>query len=191
MTNDPLPQLLASADATAGTFPPSPNGLADRVRAQLRRRQVRARTAAGAAVAVILVVASAIPLLHLKTHAPPVVIDGPATGVRQRDVTRLRDEIAALRAQAATGETTVAAMLRAEQRARQPSPARAATTDPVQRIRDQQDLAALALVRQADRLYRELDHRQSATTAYERVVALFPQTPSAIVARQRLVEIKG
>jgi ribosomal protein L29 len=190
MTHDTLGQLLARADEAAGAAPRSSEGVANCIRAELRRRQARRRTATGVALALLLVVATLIPIVHSRPHRViDLAIANRAIESRPPEVSRLRRELAALRAQANAGQLTVAAMLRAERRVRQ-SPARA-LADPVQRIYDQRDLAALALVRQADRLYRELDHRQSAATAYERVVELFPQTPSASVARQRLFEIKG
>jgi hypothetical protein len=194
MTNDPLGQLLSRADTAAGPVSPPADGIAGHIRAVLRRRQARRRTATGVTLALLLVVATLIPMVRPMVRSRPhramdLADVKPTFESRPKEVARLRRELDALRAQASAGETAVAAMLRAERRVRQ-SPARA-LVDPVQRIHDQRDLAALALVRQADRLYRELDHRQSAATAYEAVVALFPQTPSATVARQRLADIKG
>jgi hypothetical protein len=187
---DPLGELLSRADEAAEAGPRSSEGVANCIRAELRRRQARRRTATGIALALLLVVATLIPMVRSRAHRVIDLVGAkPAIESRPQEVARLQRELAALRAEANAGRTAVATMLRAERRVRQ-SPARA-LADPVQRIYDQRDLAALALVRQADRLYRELDHRQSAATAYERVVALFPQTPSASVARQRLVEIKG
>lgn len=192
MTNDPLAQLLTRADAAADAGIPDARAehSPQQIRAELRRRQVRTRTILGS-VAALLIAAVAIPLS--RPSRPPTVhnisINVPKIETNPREIARLRSEIASLQAQASAGEATVATMLRAEQRARR-APARPAA-DVIARIRDQQDLAALALVRQADRLYRELDHKQSAATTYESVLALFPQTPSATTARQRLAEIKG
>jgi hypothetical protein len=121
----------------------------------------------------------------------------PLHGVAPRDesrgleggatVERLRGEIAALRAEAEGRERIVATMLKAEGRAR--GALGRTVADPVERIRAQQDLAALALVRQADRFYRELDRKESAAAKYEQVMALFPESSWAAVARQRLMEI--
>jgi hypothetical protein len=184
MTSDPIGDLLTHADATAGPPQPRP-GLADRVRTQAQRRRTRARVTAGAVA--VLAIAGAFPAVRSTLRQRTTdVTSVPANAF---DAARLRQEITALRQEATAREKVVAAMLAGEARGRRP-PARS-PVDPLQRIRDQQDVAALALVRQADRLYHDLARPQRAAATYERVVELFPQTPWATVARQRLVEIKG
>ncbi len=190
MTRDPLSQLLSRADAEAGR-PVGPSlGLAGRVRAEARRR-ARVRATYTAAAVLLVAAAMAIPIVRhsLRPQVTNVAVVRPGPMRDGREVARLQNEIAALREQADSREAAVAVMIQGEARGRR-APARA-LADPQERIRDQQELAALALVRQADRLYRELDRKRSATATYQRVVALFPQTPWATVARQRLVEIKG
>jgi hypothetical protein len=58
-------------------------------------------------------------------------------------------------------------------------------------IRVQRERSALILVLQADRMYRELNLRQSALAEYRRVVELFPDSQAAHEARKRLTEIRG
>jgi hypothetical protein len=77
--------------------------------------------------------------------------------------------------------------------AQQRALARTPQPDPLAQIAAERDLGALALVRQADRRYRETNHPNpaAAATAYARVVELFPNTHAAAVARQRLAAIGG
>jgi len=67
----------------------------------------------------------------------------------------------------------------------------ASYSDPLQEIQKQVDKTAFILVYQANRMYRELDQKDSAIQAYNRVIELFPQSRWAEVARQRLSEIKN
>lgn len=63
--------------------------------------------------------------------------------------------------------------------------------DPDEQIREQTDKAALALLYQGDRFYRELNQPQSAIDAYEQVIRVFPKSRWAEEARQRLAKIKS
>lgn len=65
-----------------------------------------------------------------------------------------------------------------------------AEADPLKAISDQMDRAALTMVYQADRMYHELNLRESAMASYERTIKLFPKTHWAEVARDRLAELK-
>jgi tetratricopeptide (TPR) repeat protein len=62
--------------------------------------------------------------------------------------------------------------------------------DPLEEIQKQVDKTAFILVYQANRMYRELDRKDSAIRAYNRVIELFPQSRWAEVARQRISEIQ-
>jgi hypothetical protein len=62
--------------------------------------------------------------------------------------------------------------------------------DAVANARREMDQAAYVLVSQADRMCRELDLCESAAVKYRRVVALFPESCWATVARQRLNELE-
>lgn len=193
MTHDNLGQLLARADATAGSVPPPAQELAQRVRIASRRRQARRRAsvAAASALAAILVIAAILrppqpPRTNDATNLPVPMKDRPIQDSRD-----LAAELAAVRAQAAASEACVAAMLKSEARGRKLASATPRALDPLDRIRAEQDRGAMALVRQADRQYRELDRKASAAAGYGRVVELFPRTHWAAVARQRLADIGG
>jgi hypothetical protein len=194
MTDERLGQLLFAADAAAAAGHEdvgAARDLPERVRARLRRRRARRRAIAVAGTALLVIAAVIVPRFRAaRLPDANVAVVTPRMETRPGEVARLRDEIAALQARAEAGKVVVALMLRAEERARRQART-AVASDPVERIRDQQELAALALVRRGDRLYRELDRKASAANAYESVVVLFPRTPAAATARQRLVEIKG
>lgn len=192
MTNDPLGELLSRADAVASVAHHPAADLARGVRTEARRRQVRTRVTVGA---LALLVASAV-VLTRPSHTE-IVHNAPTASNRAvesskpaRDAAELRSELAALRTEAAGREATVRAMLDGEKRGR-----RVVTVprgiDPLDRILAEQDRGAMALVRQADRQYRELDRKESAAAGYGRVVELFPKTHWAAVARERLAEIGG
>jgi outer membrane protein assembly factor BamD (BamD/ComL family) len=51
------------------------------------------------------------------------------------------------------------------------------------------DKTAFLLIYQADRLYKELNQTESAVTAYQEVIQLFPDNRWAQVAKERLAEI--
>jgi hypothetical protein len=140
--------------------------------------------------AILLIVATVLPTrpprTNLTTNLPVPAKDG--TLPRGQDVAA---ELAALRTQAAAREACVAAMLKGEARGRAFASIASRPPDPLDRIRAEQDRGAMALVRQADRQYRELNRKESATAGYGRVVALFPRTHWAAVARQRLADIGG
>ena len=66
----------------------------------------------------------------------------------------------------------------------------ASIPDPLEEIQKQVDKTAFILVYQANRMYHELDQKEAAIQAYNRVIELFPQSRWAEEARQRLLEIK-
>jgi hypothetical protein len=195
MTHDPLQHLLSRADAIAGAPTPRATDLAHSVRAELHRRQAPTRLAIVGAVTTTLL---ALVIAFSIRPAPPNVANNiptptPGSTARHDDPTpaQLRERLAALRSEADAREAAVDAVLAREAERR--AIARAPQTDPLARIAAQRDLGALALVRQADRRFRETGHPNpaAAATAYARVVELFPNTHAAAVARQRLAAIGG
>jgi hypothetical protein len=58
-------------------------------------------------------------------------------------------------------------------------------------VRREQDRTAYLLIYEADRLARKSEARERAVEEYRRVLALFPDTHWASVARERLVELNG
>jgi len=62
--------------------------------------------------------------------------------------------------------------------------------DPLQEIKEKVDEAALMTFLHADRLYNELNQKESAVDSYKSVIKYFPDTPSAEMAKQKLIEIE-
>jgi hypothetical protein len=197
MTRDRLGKLLAEADLAAGVPGGASGDLARRVRIEAaRRRRIRVRAGVGTAAAVaILILVITIPTRLPGTPSEKTVAmdrpEGTAITSDPQEVARLMGQVAALRAEAAGREVAVAAMVRRETAVRGAWAGRVAAVDPLERIRAAQDVGAMAMVRQADRRYRESDRKDPAVAAYGRVVELFPKSVWASVARQRLVEIGG
>jgi hypothetical protein len=67
----------------------------------------------------------------------------------------------------------------------------ASIPDPLDQIQRGVDKTAFILLYQADRMYRELNLKDSAVEAYNRVIELFPENRWAGTARQRLREIEN
>jgi hypothetical protein len=61
--------------------------------------------------------------------------------------------------------------------------------NPLEKLEQDIDTVALVMVRQADRLAGQPDRRETAVAQYRRTIELFPQSPWAVAARQRLTEI--
>jgi hypothetical protein len=192
MGDEPLRRILQEADAAAGPPPDLPAGLARRVRRlAVRRRRVRFGFSAAAAIAL------SVGMTALWFQAPtPSGLSGGSRIVQRpepADVESIRAEIEGLRREA---DVRLAVAQRTQEILEQMRRAEALTKhavplpDPVADARRELDKAAYTLVSQADRMCRELDLCDSAAIKYQRVVELFPETPWATVARQRLEQIK-
>jgi len=210
VNDEQLRQLLREADASA---PPhaSSGDLARRVRARARQRRRTAQSVAVAAFVLASVAGAGLRLArlqfnrqHLAKHVtPPGRVDpspAPVPSPPPRpavivDAERLRRENAQLEAEARLHLLTAEAMLRREASAsRAASAARSAEQvarrpDPIVEIAAGRGQAAQTMLRYGDRLLREPDPK-AAAVAYERVLELFPSTPEADSARQRLAQIK-
>jgi hypothetical protein len=193
---DPLSRILKQADADLGGPSPLPDDLARRVRLRAARRRSQ-RVAGGLAVAAAIVLAIGASVMLSRrpalpafqgggdrriTHAEPLEPD--PRGVRA-ELARLGAEAEWRAAVARRTEEILAQMRRAESLKRESD-----SSDPLARLRRQVDQAAFTLVAHADRMCREQNLCRSAVVKYQRVITLFPDTPWAKVARQRLQEIE-
>jgi len=197
MGDDKLERLLQQADATAGELEQLPTDLAARVRRRAARSR-RLRVGVGAAAAIVL--ATGFTAIWSRTGAPLNAGPEPEpqyAGARQperqtadllAEVSRLRNEARVRLAVARETESIMRRMRRASEIIRcDPMP------DPVAEVRHQLDQTAFTLVQHADRMCRAMDLCSSAAAKYRRVIELFPDSPWATVARQRLakLEIEG
>ncbi|MHC4087027.1 MAG: hypothetical protein ACYSWZ_19325 [Planctomycetota bacterium] len=180
MTEDKIKNLLYEADQTAGGPAPVSIDLST-VRRRAHRRQtvnLAARIAAAAVVVIALGIWS-------------------FTAKKERD----RQRIVALEMQIKQLQTQTDATLnlirevldedRKQRRLQELQAQLAGIPDPLEEIRKQVDKTAFILIYQANRMYRELDQKDSAIQAYNSVIELFPQSRWAEVARQRLSEIQN
>jgi hypothetical protein len=192
MNEDQLEMLLQQADAAIGTRPRGPEDLASRVRRHAgRRRQVM--LAGATAAAVLALVVGALAIVHQTNKPVPVGKAVMADAKRQpvpladlqASVQQLSDEVLAeckVTQEVARQEDFERRLAELQERA---------AADPVQEVNDQVERAALTIVYQADRMYRELNLRESAIASYKQTIEFFPHTHWAKVAKDRLAEIQA
>ena len=180
-----LDVLLRRADCDAGDLP-APTGVVTRVRQRgerLRRRRQRVR--AVATMVVVGGVAAAGVVLNRPQPERIAVIrplppTRPSAATPSIDVDALRAEYERLKQECEAREAAVARALDAERRRQ------FARSDPLLEIEWQRELAALALVRQGDRLSEDLSLPEPAALAYLEARDTFPGTQWAAVAEARL-----
>ncbi|MDM8007021.1 MAG: hypothetical protein QUV05_12855, partial [Phycisphaerae bacterium] len=190
-SDERLRELLREADAAFGGPRVGSADLSLRVRRRARRQ--RRRRVFGSAAAVVLVLSlSTVAWVNRSGHpspAPrPIVADNSLKPV---SVAELHMQIERLREEIRTGCQAVHEVLeRQEVEQRLAALREQAEADPLKAVNDQLDRAALTMVYQADRMYHELNLRESAVASYQRTIELFPQTHWAQVAKDRLAELK-
>ncbi len=191
MNDEQLQQLLRQADEAFGEPRVGSADLSLRVRRRARRQR-RVRTI-GAAVAAVLVLSLSTVAWVNRAGRPgagpaPIVVDN---GPKPVSMAELQMQIEQLREEIRTGCAAVQEVLKRQEFEQRLAALRErAEADPLKEVSDQVDRAALTMVYQADRMYRELNLRESAVASYERTIELFPQTHWAQVAKDRLAELK-
>jgi hypothetical protein len=180
MTNERLEQLLRDADAAANTPAVDP-GLAQRVRARVRRQR-HVRTVAGSVVATACVVAMAARAMRPDVQiAPPVLVQTTQPNDSAKD---LRAEMLALAQDADRRAASAEALWATESALGGTSTytVSLATTD----VAAQVERAAFTMVYQAGRM-----PARSAAAVYREVSRAFPDAPSARIARERLTAMEA
>jgi hypothetical protein len=173
-----LTQLLQEADRTA-----EPPRVADAaileglVRRRAHLRKIR-RTALGlCAAAMIAIVAMLIGTVE----------------IQQRRIDRMQRQIADLTEKTDATVAFVQTILKeheGQQRLARSSQRLASIPDPLDEIQARVDQTAFSMLYQADLLYKQLNLKDSALEAYNRVIELFPNNRWAETARQRIKEIE-
>jgi hypothetical protein len=191
MSDERLEQLLRQADAAFGDPRVGPADLSLRVRRRARRQR-RVRVLGTAAAAVLVLSLSTVAWVNRPGRPgpgpAPIVVDNGPTPV---SVAELQMQIEQLREEIRTGCAAVQEVLRRQEFEQRLAVSRKrAEADPLKEVSDQMDRAALIMVYQADRMYRELNLRESAVASYEQTIKLFPETHWAQVAKDRLAELK-
>jgi hypothetical protein len=189
MTRDTLESLLEQADQAAGPPPKMPQDLPQHVlRLSARRSTLRAANWGSVASAVVL--AFGVVALVRGTRTGPG-LDRPDSG---RQIAVHEEPAASVVGLQLEADSRLAVARRTrvlcERAARlAAAEAEAARPDPLLRVRAEVAQAARSLVQQGDHLHRELGLREPAADSYRQVLRLFPQTPSAALARQRLADM--
>ena len=194
MKRDTLHNLLSNADAMGiRAAERSDHELVEQVRSKARRRK-RVRHSLIAAAVMLVGVSGLLRLMPPPEN--PVAKRGDSVQIitdREAEAVKLQAEVFQLRQESQQREQLVRRLLEAERRgklAAQLNKSRP-SSDTLAAIRLEQDRSALILIHQAQRFDSEMQKRPEALEAYRRVVALFPQSQWADVARKRLDEMQG
>ncbi|MHC4574679.1 MAG: tetratricopeptide repeat protein [Planctomycetota bacterium] len=184
MTEDKIRSLLQRADKVAGPPARPPANLTAAVRRRAHRRRKRNLVASVAAAATILIAVGVWSLATRTTERRS----------EQERIASLEAQLHQLQARADATLNLIKEVLEREQQQRRLAELQAKLAsigDPLEEVQEQVEKTAFILVYQADRMYLELDQKDSAVRTYRRVVELFPQTRSADTAKQRLSEIQN
>ncbi|MBN1510871.1 MAG: hypothetical protein JXB13_02565 [Phycisphaerae bacterium] len=193
--SDPLARLIRDADAAARPGRPLADGLADRVRRKAQRR-TRTRAAGVAASALLLMGLGGWWLLGTAPGNTQIASPGepkpPAVTPTAADPAELRAEIGRLESEIRTRGAAVDALLACEKnRARLAVLQRELDRpDPLEELRGQIAGVADVALESAERRCGSGVVSTACAAGYKRIVDLFPQTPAADTARQRLNEIE-
>jgi hypothetical protein len=192
--SDALATLLRRADA-ASPPPPVQEGLVKAVRRASRRRHNRRVVAGGCAL--VLAAASAVAVLQSSRDGSrnvhsvqPGSLPAPATPQVETlaDYKRANYEAVAL---ARSADRLLAAERRRQRLGELNSRAESVAPTQTDRVASLRAVAALTLISQADRLKSRADSPLDALATYRRAAELFPDTPWAGLARQRIEELQS
>lgn len=172
--DDPIRQLLLHTDAALGS-PPATRNVSDRVRKRARNQRRLRVVTAGIAIALLCI---GIVFIHPPKTPPAIVahLAPPPPQDTRSDETDVK--LHQLVAQLLEKHEREAA------RANIPEP-----DDYLWQLSQERDRAALILVRGGDRIYRESHDRPAAEANYRQAIRLFPESPAASLAEQRLRNI--
>lgn len=183
MTEDKIKKLLQKADETAGE-PAQVSIDISTMHRRANQRRIVSLTIPIAAAAVILITLGLWGILARNVKKAN----------SQQQIASLETQIKQLKARTDATFNLVQEVLENDRRQRRLDELQTELTsipDPIEEIQKQVDNTAFILVYQADRMYRELNLKDSAIQSYKRVIELFPENQWANVARQRLSEIQN
>jgi len=184
MTEDKIKNLLQKADRIAGRPAPVTANLAAVVRRRASQRRF-VRFAAPLAAAAMVLIAFGIYQL----------VGTPEDDTREQiRLAALKAEVEQLRAQTDATLKLVREVVERQRRQRRIEELEAKLAripDPLEEMQRQADKTAFILVYEANRMYDELNQKDSAIQTYNRVIELFPKSKWAEVARRRLLEMQN
>ncbi len=182
MTEDKLQNLLRDTDDNYAAMPPDTQELIRSVRSRAVRRKYL-KTSVSFAAAACLVIALCLALLNF---------EGQKKTLSPQQLAALQQDIKRLNTAADATLKLVTEVIERQNRIENLQKLNAQLAqfiDPYQQIRENLNQTAFILLDRADADYKQFNDIDSAIEAYNRVVGLFPDTPSAEKAKQRLVEI--
>ena len=183
MNEQHIREYLRTADEAAGPPAFGPVRTA-RIRRRVRRRRV-VRVAVPLSAAAVAMIATSVWLIGARGRDPQ-----PEP---QQRIVSLEAQVRQLQSQTESTLQLVREVLEQDRQERKLAALEAelaSIPDPMREIDEQVDRTAFLLVYQADRLYKELNRRDSAVEAYKEVIQLFPDNQWADVARERLSAIQ-
>jgi hypothetical protein len=185
---DRLEQLLHQTDrAAAAPAPARAADLVDGVLIQSHRRKVRSRiTGTVAAIFLCLGVTAWLLNAPIANHSsrPELTATAPP------NIADLRTELASVQREVATREAAVDRLAAFERRSHVQERWAELNRDSASPDDPAADRAAFAVLYQADRLARSAGSPESVAQTYRQIIACFPTTPSAELAKQRLSRIQ-
>jgi hypothetical protein len=171
--HDPIQELLRKTDEAMGMPVSAKGDLATRVRRKVRRQRY-VRALAGILVLVGGGILSAVVLTKERPAVPMAVQSKP------NDLRWVETDISV--------HEQIVALLEKHERESLPKP-NPKTDEFLWEVSQESNRTGLILVRDGDRMYRESHDRQSAEASYSQVIRLFPDSPAAGIARERLREL--
>ena len=182
MNEEQIKRLFTEADEAAGE-PTFRCITTAGIRRQVRHRWL-VRVAVPTSLAAAVALAAVLSAISVHTEGPQV---------QPQRIVSLEEQVKQLQARTDATFKLVQEVLERDRQDRRLAALEtelASIPDPVKEIDRQVDKTAFILIYQADKLYRELNQRESAVAAYKEVIQLFPTNRWAAVARERLSQIE-
>ena len=183
MPDDKLEQLLHTADKSAGTPLYKPDSLADAVHRRARRRRIKV-VVAPIAAAVLILAGFCLFTFTNKTRQKPLTPEQIASlNTQIRNLNEKTDATLKLVREVIERQKSLERLAKLNAQL-------AEFKDPLEQLNKNINKTALILVYYADKRYEESGNPQDVIQTYNRVIELFPDTNSAKLAKQKLVEIQ-
>ena len=188
MRDEDISHLLRQADEQFEPELPSSSEIVERVW-RLDRRASRRRKALAAATACAVLITASVAWRNWRLdNAAPEQPAVPIAETNANKPTRpIADELDRLTAEADAAFRFAQRMIADRRR----STWRRATSangraDPIEEVRERLDQVAFRMVREADQLRTDMRPTEESLSIYRNVIRLFPDTPSAHLARERI-----
>jgi glucose-6-phosphate-specific signal transduction histidine kinase len=184
MMNEPIEQLLRDADTAAAVHESAPS--VDAIFKRVQRRKTLRTTLQSLALAIFV---GAMLVWSLSTDQHATVVRSDLHPPIDTSSQAINAELKSIDTEVARRELLVKKLLKIEDDTRRQIALRrrAAQRDPADDAQQEIEDAAFAMVYQANRIAQTAGN-EPARNVYKEVVAYFPNTPSAEVARQRLTQ---